>query len=363
MNHDNKILNTNNNIYEYDCLRIIATLLVVLGHSTYFNIVTNYGGCDYTLIVGNKSILMMFFENITAIIYIFHMPLFMALSGSLFMRAYSKERYKSLKQIVVDKSKRLLIPFLIVSCCYSFPLKYLSGYYSKSNSIIRDFIFGQLFIQGNTHLWYLATLFFIFIIAYIIEKFIDIKVTIKLLCFLFLCIISSKIKINIVSNICQYIFWFYIGFYFECIRDKVNQRINKKMYLVVFFATLILYCFCTIIHKSELFIWKIVFILVKIVLTLMFCLGTYMISYYISRTNIISTKKYKMLRQYSFGIYLYSDTPNYLILSIGTQILGSYLFENNVGALILYSTRFFGTLIISIIVTKIIENLKLKYLY
>ena len=31
----------------YDLLRVIATILVVVGHCTYFKIGTNYGGCDY----------------------------------------------------------------------------------------------------------------------------------------------------------------------------------------------------------------------------------------------------------------------------------------------------------------------------
>lgn len=38
---------------EYDCLRIIATIFVVLGHCTYYKISTNYGGIDYSIYVGD----------------------------------------------------------------------------------------------------------------------------------------------------------------------------------------------------------------------------------------------------------------------------------------------------------------------
>ena len=34
-------------IYEYDVLRVITTLLVIISHCGYYNIITNYGGIRY----------------------------------------------------------------------------------------------------------------------------------------------------------------------------------------------------------------------------------------------------------------------------------------------------------------------------
>lgn len=73
------------NVAEYDILRVIVTLLVIIGHCTYYVISTQYGGCDYTnLTLPEPSIFWRLAEPFTALIYLFHMPLYMALSGALY---------------------------------------------------------------------------------------------------------------------------------------------------------------------------------------------------------------------------------------------------------------------------------------
>ena len=71
---------------EYNYLKVITILLVVFGHSTYYIIKTNFGGIDYfNLIQNHYSLLVMKLLNtLPKIIYYFHMPLFMAISGAFF---------------------------------------------------------------------------------------------------------------------------------------------------------------------------------------------------------------------------------------------------------------------------------------
>ena len=46
-------------IEEYNILKFIAIILVVLSHSTYYKITSNYGGIDYqSLIDSNFSLLL-----------------------------------------------------------------------------------------------------------------------------------------------------------------------------------------------------------------------------------------------------------------------------------------------------------------
>lgn len=72
-------------IHEYDILRVIVTLLVIIGHSTYYVISTPYGGCDYTsLTLPNLSLFARLAAYLTRLVYLFHMPLYMALSGALY---------------------------------------------------------------------------------------------------------------------------------------------------------------------------------------------------------------------------------------------------------------------------------------
>jgi len=106
-------------ISEYDCLRVVTTILVVLGHCTYFRIITDYGGVDYSVYATDGCIALRCFQIITGFLYLFHMPLFMALSGALFFKTIEKKKYKGFVEIVNDKGKRLWLPFLIVSLNYS----------------------------------------------------------------------------------------------------------------------------------------------------------------------------------------------------------------------------------------------------
>lgn len=69
-------------IVEYDYIRAVAVLLVVLGHCTYYKIVTLNGGIDYG-INSEQSMVGKILSLITLTLYAFHMPLFIALSGSL----------------------------------------------------------------------------------------------------------------------------------------------------------------------------------------------------------------------------------------------------------------------------------------
>ena len=59
------ILRAEQRIVEYDILRVIATLLVVLSHCTYYKISTDFGGCDYSNLAGNLSIMFRIVQEVT----------------------------------------------------------------------------------------------------------------------------------------------------------------------------------------------------------------------------------------------------------------------------------------------------------
>ena len=112
-----------------DLLRIILVVLVVIGHGTYYDIITKFGGINYGILMSDASISDTMFHKITSIItsfiYTFHMPVFIALSGSLF----SLKKNINIKKNIEKKAKRLLIPFIVVWLFWNLPVKYFSGYY------------------------------------------------------------------------------------------------------------------------------------------------------------------------------------------------------------------------------------------
>ena len=70
----------------------------------------------------------------------------------------------------------------------------------------------------------------------------------------------------------------------------------------------------------------------------------------------------KGLSHDSYGIYLYSDPLNYVLLAVGVHMLHTDLFGNNICSALFILTRFSVTLAVSILVTRILRALKLKYL-
>ena len=156
----------NKHILWIDDARTLTMLLVIIGHCTYLNLMTPYGGISYFSNIsseeysfGEKMLCMM-----VSFIYTFHMPLFMMLSGACFSLTIHK--VAGLKAFVSNKARRLLVPFLFTTLLLSVPLKYMSGYYSESANVLEDIVLGQFLLMGNSHLWFVASLFWIFLIYY-----------------------------------------------------------------------------------------------------------------------------------------------------------------------------------------------------
>ena len=345
----------------YDILRVIATLLVVIGHCTYFNIITEYGGCDYSYLLVDKSFVFKVVSKLTSFIYLFHVPLFIALSGALFAKSLDRGRYASFMELLNKKAKRLVIPFIVVTLFYAVPIKFLSGYYNASTSVFSDVLIGQVLIQGNTHLWYLLTLFMIFLVVYLCIKNIHKKQTLLFLCLGLLSMASGKIHIHLLSYVCQYTFWFYAGMLFE--RHRIFFEDNFSCMSKLLLLDVLLYAIYEILgHIVMPLPVMVIFKSLKIVLAVMLCLTVYMISYLVATSNIMASKIFEVLRRDSLGIYLYSDPFNYLILACGVTIFGGELWSSNLYSAGLYLFRIFFTLAISILVTELIRQCRIKYI-
>lgn len=153
----------------YDVVRIMATFLVVIGHATYSAWSSDSG--EILLVTDNASrvynFLCSFIGKIGGWAYGFHMPLFFMLSGALY--GYSKHT-NSFNELIKSKIHRLIIPFYLVGILYMFPIKFLAGFYSRDNF----FVALQGFLLGGNlgHLWFLLSLFWVFVLFYPLEKYV-----------------------------------------------------------------------------------------------------------------------------------------------------------------------------------------------
>lgn len=135
---------------KYDLLKAIAILLVVLG------LVTNhYMGALPTKVI-------------TTGIYLFHMSLFVAISGAVFQIGLDKGKYHEFISFVSIKAKRLIIPFFATALLVLAPTLVFCqmtdlGYFGTVSNI---------FVGGGfvKHLWYLQALFWIFVFCWAVVK-------------------------------------------------------------------------------------------------------------------------------------------------------------------------------------------------
>lgn len=133
----------------YDLLKVIAILLVVIGHTTN----------HYT--DGFSSL-------VTKGIYLFHMPLFIAISGAVYELGCRKGKYGEFMPFFVNKVLRLLVPFAFTAICVLAPILYFLGRTGCGyGSIVWEAFIGGTAIK---QLWYLEALFEMFIIVWVFRK-------------------------------------------------------------------------------------------------------------------------------------------------------------------------------------------------
>lgn len=187
----------------------LGILLVVLGHA-----------CVPSL-VGISPLL----RNIYLFIYMFHMPVFMYLSGYTFFHFSKRQSYVD---FLIKKIKTLLFPYvgyilgiyLFFWCTSLIPaLKNLLGVNVSflCSDVIRDIIFCEGAL--DKHLWYIYLLFFISVVAYLIDKKVVLQ-SVLVVCALVGPVLFSKNLLPI-YNLTYYLPIFFLG------KVDVNSFINK----------------------------------------------------------------------------------------------------------------------------------------
>ena len=146
-----KSTTTNDNVW--GIMKSLAILLVVLGHVT--RMYTPQG----LLHIGVYPSLI---QYITSFIYSFHMPAFFAVSGAVYyINKVEKGKYSNQTYFILNKVKRLLVPYAFFAILWVFPTMWIMGYVDNPfNYFFESYVLGL----NTRHLWFLIVLFEIFII-------------------------------------------------------------------------------------------------------------------------------------------------------------------------------------------------------
>ncbi len=334
-------------LYQY--LRGVVILLVLLGHSLYMAAGSKYGGVSYfDLIQGDEAMnvnnaLQLFVD----MIYGFHMPLFMMLSGAVYM--YTRKEINTLKEVgefILKKAKRLLVPFVLVTLFWQIPLKYMCGYFQGD---IKNAILGQLLLFGNSHLWFLVVLFIIFVAVAFVEYFDIRRLSVFIVCACF--IIGYFLKGNMALLAFQYGIWFFFGVIFEKrIRAKTE---SGKLYPLKALLFGIVYVVVFFVGKQ--FFYEGFFQYIYTIITGV--VGSVFILYITLVLEKLRWTIFEKIGNISFDLYLYSDSFNYVILMVISKYYPE-LYTTGIGVLASYIMRFLITLFGAMLVGKIVKSVK-----
>lgn len=211
-------------------LKAFACFLVVLGHLMQSLIQAN--------IDKNANIA----TTIGIIIYLFHMPLFMCLSGYLYCMKNKKLTLQEYKKFEIKKIINLSIPYFVFYILYVV-INVIFSTSVNNPKKIEDLV--NIFNNPISPYWFLYALLSIFIVVPILEKICKYNQKYVLAIFLILKVLSFyiKSKIYIIYSIMNWGIYFYLGAYFIK-KERINKKINTwKMcvYICIYIGLGILY--------------------------------------------------------------------------------------------------------------------------
>ncbi len=301
-------INENKNREKWvDDLKAYTCILVVIGHLLQ--------GLNTAEISWNNTL----YRYVNTYLYLFHMPLFMFLSGYLYKKTAiitnAKEYIKFIKKKVIN----LGIPFVTFYLVYIF-LKMIFSDEVNSRWGLSEIY--NILIKPIAPFWFLYCLIIIFIIIPLLELLIKNKKIILLLLFLLKLIACLNIlNVYAIQVFGENGLYFYLGAINLNYIKKI-QNINLKKYAKPLFITFMIYILSTIYYYNCTLKYKINFEYVKILFAIIAIIMHIFIINYIEK---ISKKRslINMIYKYSFQIYLlhtiFSANIRIILLKLGSR--------------------------------------------
>jgi fucose 4-O-acetylase-like acetyltransferase len=218
--------------YKITRLRSLAIVTVVLGHSIILYD-PQWGLYQTSYTVG----LLMWMKRI---INAFQMPLFLFLAGFCFFYSIEKHDYKNVRNKlrgILGKAKRLLVPFFAVALVWMIPIRLMCHYSAWDNLRYCEIFKRVLLGIDSGHLWFLPTLFMIFVIAFIIFPHVNnknIDCLVLIISFLGSLIAQRIPAILFLNTIASSLYWFCLGFEVCKYKGKLGKLSGIKSYSLAF---------------------------------------------------------------------------------------------------------------------------------
>lgn len=305
----------------YNIVKVITVLLVVFAHST--RMYTSVGAFSPL----NQSVIL---AKITDYIYIFHMPLFMFVSGAVYGLCIQQGKYEKKLEFIRNKTKRLLIPYFVFGFFYVAPVMCLTGL--TNQGYFTYCFFGIVLSLNSRHLWFLLALFIIFIFAILIRECLlkshYTRVLVLILSGVILLLARYVPGVLQLNSAFSYQLFFVLGALFHYYYDTIEVILMKFRYLAVALPIILLGYFFYCPNWIFVFGYKLIGILMIIFFSILIEKGTIL-----TKTNF-----YKCVKDTSMGIYLFHPMIIYLgyywlgcrdippvLLSVGIAVASFYI--------------------------------------
>lgn len=267
-----------NKLSEIALLRVLAT----------FSIVVWYTYCSYICWNVAESPANSFYRSFFVRIFPdANMPLFTFIAGYLFcFLLKEKGKYQNFKEFFLNKTHRLLIPFLVLGIVINL------CEYGKS---FVDVLYGT-----PNHLWYCLMLFYVFIASWLVNKYLSGwgKTLVMFVSFIVVTCGWSALSVRVPLGLYLPIFYygfFYAGFLF---REKFETRIlHSKMVVGLILCGYLMSCIFYSRH--------VIVMLALTQIVLLFALSKWFCNLEFYSNNGTLQNTIDMFSKYSFGIYVF----------------------------------------------------------
>ena len=309
-------INYQKNLENCIFVKTILMMLVIVYHSMVF-----WGGDWFN--VKSVAIECNVLKYLALWLNSFHIYGFVFISGYLFeYLKREKNKYQKFFAFIVNKSKRLLIPYIFVAIVWVIPISSIWNLYT-TNEIFTKFIL----CVGPSQLWFLWMLFDVFIIIWLIYKWTksDLGAIIISILSWGIGIIGGKLFLNIfcIWTAFTYLPYFILGMK---IREKKTFCLYKILKYFFVIIQIFLFVLWQIIGHKEAFIFKLLSIVFQYSTYIFGALMSFFVLQWLAeKVNWRNNELFMTLAKQSMTIYLFHQQIIYFTISCFNGKINPYL--------------------------------------
>lgn len=329
--------NKTDNLDNITFIKCVLMIIIVFYHSILF-----LNGEWFGIINTEKDV---YFATFAEWLNSFHIYAFTFISGYLFYYLkFEKNKYVLYLPFVVNKIKRLIVPYCFIALVWAMPV-YELFYKAQFVNLVKKFVLGE----SPNQLWFLLMLFWVFVMAWPLDRLLkkDWMIIIPLGIFA-IGTVANMVLPNYFQlfTACKFFIYFYLGFK---VREKWEGKIEKIPFWCFILVDLSVFAVWLLFKDKNDLLWKLFNTGWKLVLNAIGCLMVWTTSQTIA----------KKVNEKNNGLIMYLSRRNMIIYLLHQQIIYFciYFLNGIISNYLIVIVNF----VVSFAVSLLIANVILKF--